>query len=225
MYSLFKYISIIFIFISLSQSSPVLADNRLSETLDGIRKKYGHLPGLTVTYKREITTKSMAMLGNQIKSDLATGQIHFRPPYLLRIQQETPRPEAVITDGETLWWYIPQKKQVYVYPSRKAGQELRLLSDIFQGLSEVSESFVVMLSGLSNEGEYKLKLIPDPPWPQIDHINLVVTRGDFQIRVVEIHNYLGTITSFTLGDLSVKERFEKGFFRFVVPSGVRVIKE
>jgi len=216
---------IILLSISISQPAPVFADLKLSEILDGIRKRYGHLPGLTIPYKREIITKSMAMLGEKMSKDLATGLIHFRPPYSLRIQQETPRTEAVITDGKTLWWYIPQKKQVYQYPSHRAGQELRLLSDIFQGLRRVEESFIVVLSGLDNEKEYQLKLTPDPPWSQIEQIHLSVKQSDFRIRVVEIHNYLGSITRFILGDLTVQEQFEDGFFRFVVPDGVKVMEE
>lgn len=216
---------IILLSISLLRPAPVFADLKLSEILDGIRKRYGHLPGLTISYKREIITKSMAMLGEKMSRDLATGLIHFRPPYSLRIQQETPRSEVVITDGKTLWWYIPQKKQVYQYPSRKSGQELRLLSDIFQGLREVEESFVTVLSGLDAEEEYQVKLTPDPPWSQIEQINLSVQQSDFHIRVVEIHNYLGSITRFILGDLTVQEQFEEGFFRFVVPDGVKVMEE
>jgi hypothetical protein len=42
---------------------------------------------------------------------------------------------------------------------------------------------------------------------------------------VEIHNYLGGITRFTLGDLTIRERFEEGFFGFVAPEGVKVIEE
>lgn len=216
---------IILLSISVSQPNPVYANHKLSEILDGIRKRYGHLPGLTISYKREIITKSMAMLGEQMSRDLASGKIHFKPPYLLRIQQETPRSEVVITDGKTLWWYIPQKKQVYRHPANKSAQELRLLSDIFQGLREVEESFVSELSSLDNEGEYQLKLIPNPPWPQIEQVNLIVKKGDFHIRVVEIHNYLGSITRFILGDLTVRERFEEGFFRFVVPDDVKVMEE
>jgi len=216
---------IIILLFPLSRPNPVYADQKLSEILDGIRKRYGHLPGLTIPYKREIITKSMAMLGEKMSTDLAAGMIHFRPPYSLRIQQETPRTEDVITDGSTLWWYIPQKKQVYQYPAKKSAQELRLLSDIFQGLRKVEESFIVVMTGLENEKEYQLQLNPDPPWSQIELIHLSVEKSDFQIRVVEIYNYLGSITRFILGDLSVQEQFEEGFFRFVVPDGVKVMEE
>ncbi|MBW2609408.1 MAG: outer membrane lipoprotein carrier protein LolA [Deltaproteobacteria bacterium] len=222
---MFRPVCIFFLWLFLFQSGPVLAGDQLSEILNGIRERYGNLPGLTVTYDREIITRSMALLGDQMKTDLATGRINFKPPYYLMIQQETPKPETVTTDGDTLWWYIPQKGLVYRYPSNRLGKELRLLSDIFRGLSEVGDSFDVMQSTLDVKQGYRLKLIPNPPWQEIDHINLSVARDNFSIRVVEIHNYLGGITRFTFGDFSMKDGFTDRFFRFVVPDGVRVIEE
>jgi len=222
---MFRPLCIFLLCLFLFQSCPVLADDKLSEILNGIRNRYGNLPGLTVTYEREIVSSSMALFGDQMKTDMATGQINFKPPYFLMVQQEKPRPETVTTDGETLWWYIPQKDLVYRYPSNMLGKELRLLSDIFRGLGEVGDSFEVTQSDLDIKQGYRIKLIPNPPWQEIDHINLSVARDNFSIRVVEIHNYLGSITRFTLGDFSIKEGFTDQFFRFVVPDGVRVIDE
>ena len=105
--------------LSLFCVSPVPGSDNLSGILEGIRNKHNHLPGLTVNYTREVITRSMSMLGKQVKGDLATGRIYFRPPYFLRLEQKTPQTEAIIADGETLWWYIPQKKQAHQYPFRK----------------------------------------------------------------------------------------------------------
>ena len=220
-----KYLWIALLSLFLSPSSPVIADNQLSKILEGVRNRYGSLPGFVVPYTREIISKSMVMLGEPVKTDLATGQLHFKPPHFLRVQQKTPKPEIVITDGLLLWWYLPHKRQVYKYPSSKLGQELRLLSNIFQGLREVSESFEVILMEPDNTDEHHIKLIPNPPWPQVDHINPSVLKGDYRIRIVEIHNYLGGITRFILEDLTIKERLEKNFFKFVAPEGITVIEE
>jgi outer membrane lipoprotein-sorting protein len=201
-----------------------MADDKLSGILEGIRKKYGNLPGLNVNYKREILTKSMAMLGEKIETDLATGKFYFKPPHFLRVQQEMPKNEIVTTDGNTLWWYIPQKREVYQYPSLELGKELRLLTEIFHGLKSVGENFDVTLTGYAVKGKHRLKLIPNPPWPEIQHINLSVAQEDYTIKVVEIYNYIGGITRFTLGDVHVQKKFEKGFFRLRIPKGVKVIK-
>ena len=206
------------------QASPLLGD-QLSAILEGLRKRYGDLPGLVVPYEREILTRSMALLGEQTASDRASGKIYFRPPHFLKVEQERPAEEDLISDGNTLWWYIPGKKQVYEYPSQKAGKELKVLGDVLQGLRGVEESFVVMLGGRDGAGNLQLELTPNPPWPEIDHITLYVDQEDNRILKVEIYNLLGGLTRFKLGDLVVKRQFDPGFFSFVPPEGVRVIKE
>lgn len=202
-----------------------MADDRLSGILKGIRALYGPLPGLEVSYEREVITRSMAMLEIQTKKDLASGKIYFKPPHSLRVQQETPKPEVVIITSQTLWWYIPQKKLVYRYPSHKLGQEMQLMSDIFQGLRDVESRFKVDLIAYSAENGHEVKLSPDPPWDQIDHINLWVDPVDYHIRTLETYNYLGGVTRFILEKPSAHGDFEKNFFDFQVPKDVTVIEE
>jgi outer membrane lipoprotein carrier protein len=198
---------------------------KLTEILAGIQKRYGDLPGLSIPYKREIITRSMALLGESVDTDMASGQIHFKAPKFLRIQQDTPKPETIISDGNTLWWYLPHKNQVYRFPSQQLSKEIQLLNDIFQGLRAVEESFDVMLMEADERGDYQLKLIPNPPWAEIQYIMLSVSQGDYTIRKVETHNQIGGITRFILGDLSVKKEFPEDFFTFVAPEGVKVIQQ
>jgi len=221
------YIILLLLLVILTVSFPslVLADDRLSEVLDGILKRYKNLPGLVVSYQREIITKSMAILDDDIKSDIASGNFMFKPPNYLKVVQELPGKEIVTTDGQTIWWYIPDKKLVYRYPADTLGKELRLLSDIFNGLSDVGDGFDASLTVSDNKEEYQLVLVPTDPWEEIDHISLYVRQDDFNILIVEIYNFLGTVTRFKLGDFSVRKSFEKDFFRFVVPDGIEVIEQ
>ena len=218
--SAFTFLLLLFLW----PASLATADIQLSEILKGIQKRYGDLPGLSIPYKREIITRSMALLGGSMDADMASGQIHFRAPKFLRVQQDTPKPETIISDGNTLWWYVPHKNQVYRYPSHQLGKEIQLLNDIFQGLRAVEESFDIMLIEMDEKGGYQLKLIPNPPWAEIHHIMLSVSEEDYTIRKVETHNQIGGITRFILGDLSVKEKFPEDFFRLVAPEGVKVIQ-
>lgn len=220
-----RMVYIIFVLLSLFSASFVPASDNLSNVLDGVKKRYANLPGFMVSYQREIVTGSMALLGDSMKTDLAAGELYFRPPRFLKVQQETPAPEILTTDGDTLWWYIPQEKRVYQYPSYRLGKELHLLGEIFQGLRQIEESFDIIQSSLDDEGDLQLALIPNPPWEEIDKIILWVDRSDFHIRIVEIHNILGDITRFILGNLSVQDQLKEDFFRFVAPEGVQVILE
>jgi outer membrane lipoprotein-sorting protein len=212
---------LVLLFIGLS---PCQADEQLSQILAGIKRRYAQLPGLSVPYKREILTKSMALLGGQVKADVATGRIFFKPPYFLKVQQETPAPEDLITDGNLLWWYIPRKHEAHRIPSSKLGNEIRLLADIFQGLRGVEESFVVVLVGEDEKG-LTLELTPNPPWPDVHHIDLSVGRKDSLIQKVEVYDLMGGVTRFYLGEVTEEKKFKPDFFTFVPPPGVRVIED
>jgi outer membrane lipoprotein-sorting protein len=211
--------------IILYSASPVLADDQLSEILKGVRETYGKLSGLSLPYKREIITQSMTMLSGGTERDLATGQIYFKPPSSLKVQQDTPQPETIFSDGHTLWWVIPHKNEAHRYPSQEFGKELQLLNDIFHGLRAVEETFDVLVMGLVENGECRLKLTPNPAWPDIQHIQLSVSQSDYTIHVIEIHNYIGGITRFILGDYHVKETFSEDFFRFSPPDGVKIVEQ
>ena len=222
---MFRYIWILLFSLCLSSATMVRADEQVSDIVKGIQQKYSHLPGFHVSYTREIMTKSMAMMGESAKTDQATGQIYFMSPHFLKIDQETPKPEVMVTDGHILYWYLPHKKEAYRYPSQKVGEELRLLVDIFYGLRKAEERFKITLANTPNKEDHRIRLVPDPVWPQIDHIQLSVARRDFRIGEVEIHNHVGGLTRFILGDLSEKKDFKESFFTFHAPEGVKVIEE
>jgi outer membrane lipoprotein-sorting protein len=118
--------------------------------LDGIQKRYSHLAGCRISYTREVITRSMSMLGNKLKGDTATGDIFFAPPCLIRLEQKTPRREIIAGNENTIWWYIPEKSCVYIYPSNRFGKELSLLSDIFSGLVDVNKKLASFFLAISS---------------------------------------------------------------------------
>lgn len=213
-----------FLFLIFLLQSTVLADDGLSRILEGIRAGHNNLSGLSVKYTREVITRSMGMLGNQFRGDLARGIIYFKPPSFLRMEQEKPEQEILVADKDTVWWYIPGKKRVYEYPSQKLGKEIGLLSDIFQGLLEVEQRFQVIMLEHNKQGEHRVQLRPTPPWQEIEHVILTVT-GKYEIRTVEVHNLLGSITRFKLEDLTENKSFDKDFFKIDVPEGVELVKD
>jgi outer membrane lipoprotein-sorting protein len=203
----------------------VAADEPLSIVLDGIQKRYGDLNGMSVPYTREVITKTKAALGTDVKGDLAAGKILFMPPQYMTIQQEKPAKEIITTDGQTVWYYIAEKKLVYEYRAEDFGNVIRLLSQIFSGLTKVGDGFDVTQSDLGDNKEYHLMLTPNPAWQDVSYINLLVERKGFDIRVVEIHNIAGGITRFTMEALSVRKDLKKDAFRFKAPAGVQTVKQ
>jgi outer membrane lipoprotein-sorting protein len=220
-----RHLIVCFLLLCFFPWNALAADPKLSSILEGIRKRYGLVAGLTLTYEREVITKSMAMLGDQVKAEVATGLIHYKAPHFLKFQQETPTKEILVTDGNVLWWYIQAKNQAHRYSSHQLSQEVKLLGDIFQGLRGVEQSFVVLQKGEDDKGALILEVTPSPSWGEIDNIDLTLTPGSFHIQKVEIYNLLGGLTRFKLGDSIKEERFKDDFFKFIPPAGTRVIEE
>jgi outer membrane lipoprotein-sorting protein len=170
-----KYWIVLLLVLSFLPWKALAADPALSTILEGIRKRYGLVPGLALTYEREVITKSMAMLGAQAKPEVATGVIYYKAPHSLKFQQETPTKEIMVTDGNVLWWYIEAKNQVHRYSSHQISREVKLIGDIFQGLRGVEQSFVVLQKGEDEKGNLILEVTPNPSWGDVDHIDLTVT--------------------------------------------------
>lgn len=196
----------------------------LTRIIEGIRATYGDLSGLSVQYHREVITRSMTMLGKKARGDRASGHIYFQPPHFLKLEQERPHSEIIITDGSSLWWYVPQEEKAYQYPAKKFGRELKLLTDIFRGMEKVENNFQVILHDTDQQQNYPMELKPDPPWQEVDRIDLTVT-PEYEIREIRIHNLMGTITVFELEGLTEKGEFPEGFFRLDLPEGVELIRE
>ena len=202
-----------------------LPDDKLSTVIEGIRSRYGDAKGLSAGYTREAISKTMAMLKTADRHDMAKGRLYFKPPHFLRLEQASPQEELLLTDGQTLWWYLPLKKEAYKYPAKNFGQELRLLSDVLQGLKDTKDDFQITLKANPETNTYHLILKPEPPWQETDHLELIILKGDFAIKQVDIYNNIGGLTRFLLTDWKEKGRLKKGFFSFSPPSGIKVIEK
>ncbi len=218
------------IYLLLLAISPILAtealpDDTVSIVIQGIRNRYGNAAGMSAEYTREAISKTMALLGTADRQDIAQGKLFFKRPHFLRLDQKSPEEELLLTDGQTLWWHLPTKAEAYRYPAEEFGHELRLLSDILTGLRDTSKSFQFALKQHGETNMYQLVLTPDPPRPDLDHINVVVLREDFTIKQIELHNKVGGFTRFILADWEVSAQFEPGFFTFSPPEGTRVIEQ
>lgn len=201
-----------------------LGRDQVDRILECLAEEYSSFHALSVPYEREIITSSMSLLDEGAPGDQASGLIHFQPPDKLKIEQESPEKEVMLTDGKTLWWYIPRKQVAHRYSYKQMGRELEVLGDIFQGMKEVKETFDVIGEGRSSQGDDVLRLTPDPSWTQTDHIRVAVT-PECRIRMVEIHDRAGGLTRFTLEAVKPRQGFEKGFFTFEAPEGVEIKDE
>ncbi len=215
-------ISLIIVFIL--ACLPVHAETKVSNILEKVvdaHKKFA--AGMTVSYQREILSKSMAMLEEGIGSDMASGAFFFKGPDFLKVQQDVPRIEYVFSNGKTIWWYVPEEKTAYRFDDM--GKELSILSMIFMGLKNPEDAFDVTIAESGDTEEHTLALTPKESLEEIDSINVTVSATDYRITRIEIIDIAGNITRFRLGVFEQRNDIDDGFFDFKVPGDVKVIEE
>jgi outer membrane lipoprotein-sorting protein len=198
-------------------------DDQVTAIIDGIRARYGGAQGLSALYTREAISKTMVTLGISERRDVAEGRLYFKSPSFLRLEQASPQEELLLTDRQTVWWYIPGKKEAYQYPAETFGKELHLLGDVLQGLKGARSAFKITYQDNPEAATYQLALRPDPPWEDIDHLELRIRKEDFVIKQVDIVNTIGGVTRFMLSDLRDDITFPEGLFSFSAPSGTKLI--
>jgi len=202
-----------------------LPDDQVTVIINGIRTKYGSAQGLSALYTREAISKTMATLGIAERRDVAEGRLYFKPPSFLRLEQTSPQEELLLTNGQTLWWYIPGKQEAYKYPADTFGKELRLLGDVLQGLKDARNNFKISYTDSPEAATYQLTLRPDPPWKDIDHLELSIGKDDFVIEQLDIINTIGGLTRFMFSNMKKDLPFQQEFFSFSAPSGTKLIVE
>jgi len=202
-----------------------LPDDQLSKIISGVSNRYGSAQGWKAEYTREAISKTMAMLETGEKHDLAKGSLYFKPQHFLRLEQTFPKEELLLTNGKTIWWYIPLKRQAYRYAAEQFGKELALLSDIFQGLKDIQNDFQITLKAGPETTTYHLVLRPKVPWQEIDHLELFILERGYSIKQIDIYNTIGGLTRFIFNRWEEKEPFKKGFFSFSPPSDVEVFEK
>ncbi len=216
---------LILLFLGSILQATAFPEDQATTIIRGIHARYGSSKGLTALYTREAISKTMVTLGVAERRDVAKGTLYFKPPSCLRLEQASPQEELLLTDGQTLWWYIPGKKEAYQYSTESFGKELRVLGEVLQGLKGARNNFKITYKDDPEATTYQLVLRPDPPWKDIDHLELVIGKGDFVIAQVDIFNTIGGLTRFMLSDLWEDVSLQEGLFTFSPPQGVKVIEK
>lgn len=201
-----------------------MAEDHTAKVIKGIKDRYGNKKGLTAVYSREAISKTMAILETSERHDIARGKLFFKPPNSLRLGQTSPHKELLLSNGLKIWWYLPRKKEVYIYAAEEFSRELNVLSDILKGLKDSKNHFRISLKSADHNTDcYNLFLKPEPLWQDIDHFELFVMKTDFTIKEVDIYNSIGGLTRFLFTDWKEKDQFETGFFSFSIPHDTKVI--
>ncbi len=143
------------------------------------------------------------------------GLFQVSQPNRLRWIVETPMPQQIIADGETLWIYDPDLEQVIIQPFNEdiATTPAVLFSGDLDQLDEAY--FVIQLD------ERRFELKPEQGGSLFDSMTIVFDGG--KPASIALTDSLGQTTSIRFTQLELNPRLSGDQFVFEIPNGVDVI--
>jgi outer membrane lipoprotein carrier protein len=154
------------------------------------------------------------------------GRLLVKKPGMMRWTYTSPEKKEFVSDGRTLYSYVPEDRQVVVSavpPSNEASSPALFLA----GKGDILRDFAPSIAAVPGVGtsDVALKLVPSTPKREYDWIVLVLDRATLQIRQLVTTDAQGGASTFVFTRLRENVGLPDKAFAFTIPRGVDVITD
>lgn len=226
-YRVFWIVVLLLCFFTLpgAKTAPAQENADLESILAKLRERFASSKTFQADYTRELVPKVASKLPPA--SFRAEGQLSFRSPNKLRLEQKKPRPEKLICNGDKVWWYQPEEKAVHVFRLHDYYAQIKPIMDFLSGLGGLEKNFAVRLdSGLPEEAPfYQLILKPKNPQPDLQQIMVRISKTTFLPLEFSFENLMGDNTRFRFTHVQTGVSLPPSWFEFTPPEGTQIISQ
>lgn len=197
------------------------------QVLSGLSAKYRDINSLKADYRRVASTPTTGQIFQSSASQEARGVLSWQKPDKLLLDQASPAPELMLTDGHTVWWHIPAEKLAYRYRNIDVAGQLKPLLSFLGGLNSLNAEFNVALAPADKgrPGHHGLVLTPKGgPEGGVERLT-VWCDGSFALTGFRLSSITGETTDFYFSGFSENPKLPNSLFSFKVPRGTEVIEE
>ena len=187
----------------------------LAEAVKRLQERYESTKTLTADFQQIVESPT---LSGTLESK---GTLAFEKPNRMRWDYAAPDKQLVVGDGETLWIYQPEERQVIKAPFTEAFQTSTPIT-FLAGLGQLERDFATSLEREDAE-RWVLRLVPRKD-EGLGALTLMVRKTDATIEEARVTDALGTTTRLRLSAEKRNERLDPGLFRFTPPAGVDVVR-
>lgn len=167
------------------------------------------------------------------------GDSRRAPVAMFNWQYQEPSEQEIVSDGRTMWVYLPESRQVIESDLTLANRGGAVNPVTFlAGLGNLSRDFSIMFAipNTDSKGNYILELRPKQSSQLIRNLQIVVDRDAAQEQVNPRGQVYFPILSTTVTDpndnqtviefsnIRVNRGLSRADFRFIQPPGVEVVK-
>lgn len=190
----------------------------LEEVVAKIQEQYESNQDFQANFHQESFLKSLG------RKQEAEGMVYFKKPGKMRWIYQKPTKQEIISDGQNLWNYRPEEKQVIVAPMSQAFQS-KAPQTFLAGLGNLQKDFQArFLKDPAGGSNYSLEFIPIESQGSLEKLFLVVEKGSFKITQAKIQDAMGNVTTISFSKVKFNNKLADTLFQFTPPPGIEVFK-
>jgi len=214
----FKIIIVLWVFLFLCRFS---YGNSLDSVISSVQRSYDTIKDFKAHFVQESIVKSW----NAQQVQKAQGLVYFKKEGKMYWDYQQPTPQQIISNGNELWFYEPEDKQVTV-SKVSTGLQSQISADLLNGKANLKRDFKVkrVTSQVEKDkGKLVLELTPTVPQSNLNRIILTLDKKNFQIHQTEVYDLFGNLTRITFSRIEINTNLANSLFIFNPPPGVEIL--
>ncbi|MGA7827599.1 MAG: outer membrane lipoprotein carrier protein LolA [Geobacteraceae bacterium] len=223
--------------LNLLPAQPAYAEAQLKEVIATVEQSYNSLSDLQASFSQRTYIASMKR--EQKGKGTLSIKKNSKGPAMFRFDYTKPK-QLIVSDGTTVWYYLPESGQVMVSALKKlfaGGQGVTL--NYLTGIGRISRDFTItpLKDGRDAQGNYLLELVPKTPSQNLAKLEMTVSakdvalflkngkiRNTFPILTSVVYDQLGTKTTIDFSNVRVNRGLPASLFHFKIPAGMEVVR-
>jgi outer membrane lipoprotein carrier protein len=156
---------------------------------------------------------------------IGEGRVWIQKPGRMRWDYSKPERQTIIADGDTLWIYLPEERQV-IRDRVQTAMGTRTPALFLAGQGRLTEAFSAAGTGAPVAGEdglFGLQLTPKEAAFPYTHVELGIDPQSYRVVRVTLVDPAGSATTMWFADIDTDSPIDPALFRFQVPPGVEVV--
>lgn len=191
----------------------------LPELVARVQERYDRTPRLRARFQQETRVPGFE------QPQRGEGQVWMRKPGMMRWDYTRPERQTIIANGETLWIYSPDDRQVM---RDRISESLRARTPalFLAGDARLTDLFTVTGPSAQPPGEGKLlrlELTPKEETVQLSQVQLGIDPHSYLVLHVTLIDPLGNVTTMSFAGIDTEGAVDPALFHFDVPAGVDVV--
>ncbi|MGH9372797.1 MAG: outer membrane lipoprotein chaperone LolA [Vicinamibacterales bacterium] len=150
-----------------------------------------------------------------------SGTVYIKKPGKMRWEYTRPQKKLFVSNGQTIYMYFPDDKQVMTNPVPEQDQATSAVM-FLMGKGDVTRDFTVRYADGGSPDTYVLRLDPRSRQAEYDWLEIVADRNTLQIRSLTAGDAQGGRSTFAFTNFKENPGLADKMFQFTIPRGTEV---